>query len=209
MASPRWTFLLMLPALVLPASATTFCCVGADGRRICGDVMPAQCLNRAYQEYGSQGTVIKQHEAPLTPEQRVVREAEMARKRAEERRLADEERHDRALLTSYASVKDIELKRDRTIAEAESQLRAVQDRYDRAVARRGELAKETEFYTKKPVPESLKTQIRENEADITGFQSAIESRKKDIVDVAARFDEEQRHYLSLQEKYKAAVSQPH
>jgi len=209
MVSSRWTLLLAISAFVLPASATTFCCVGSDGRRICGDVMPAQCLTRAFQEYGSQGTLVKQHEAPLTPEQRAVREAETARKRAEERRIADEERRDRALLASYASVKDIELKRDRTIAEAESQLRTVQDRYDKAVARRGELAKETEFYTKKPVPESLKTQIRDNEADVAGFQATIEARKKDVADIAARFDEEQRHYLHLLDKYKTTVAPPH
>lgn len=195
---------ILLGAAVQGASATTYCCQ-SDGRRVCGDILPQECVSRAYQEIGRYGNVVKQHEAPLTPEQRAVREAELARKQAEERRVAEEERGRRALLASYSSVKDIDAKRERMVAEAEHQLKATQARYDNAVARRDDLARELEFYAKKPPPEDLAASVRDNEAEIMALQAAIELRRKDIADVAARYDEERKRYLEAVAKRPAGM----
>ena len=202
------SFRLLAPLLLLAvahvASATTYCCQ-SDGRRVCGDILPQECLNRAYQEIGRYGNVVKQHEAPLTPEQRAVREVELARKQAEERRIAEEERGRRALLASYSSVKDIDAKRERMVADAENQLKATQVRYDNAVARRDELARELEFYAKKQPPEDLAASVRDNEAEIMALQAAVELRRKDIADVAARYDEEKKRYLDALAKRAAGM----
>ena len=195
---------LLLP-LAVPATAlaTTYCCTTADGKRVCGDIKPPECLSRAYREFGNQGLVVKQYEAPLTPEQKAVRDAELARKLAEERRVAEEERRTRALLASYPSVKDIDQKRDRMLVEAENQLKSTQTRYDNAVARRAELTKELEFYTKKPVPSALQAQLRDSDTEIADLQTAIEARKKDIADVVERYEDEKRRYQAAIEKRAA------
>jgi hypothetical protein len=188
-----------------PTMATTYCCTDDNGHRLCGDVLPLQCLKRPYQELGSQGTVMKQHEAPLTAEQKAQRDAEQARRRAEERKASEEDRRNRALLASYASVKDIDAKRDRAIADAEIGLRGVQDRYTAALARREELRKDSEFYVKQPMPAALKAKIAENETDIATHQTAIAARKAEITDIANRFEEEKQRYLKLSAKRQGAI----
>lgn len=200
---PRFVLTLAAIFMAMPASAKTYCCTDDNGRLLCADVLPLQCLRRPYQELNSQGVVSKQHEAPLTAEQKAKRDAELARKKAEERKAADEDRRDRALLASYNGVKDIDAKRDRTLADAESNLRTVQERYDRAVVRKEELRKESAFFVKQPMPEPLKAKIRENEADLANHQAGIETRKKEITDIAARFEEERQRYLKLSAKRRS------
>jgi hypothetical protein len=150
--------------------------------------------------------VLKQHSAPLTAEQKAQRDAELAQKKAEERKAADEDRRNRALLASYASIKDIDAKRDRNLHEAESVLHNVQERYDAALERRAELRKDADFYVKQPMPDVLKAKIRENEADISGHQAAIEERKKDIAEITGRFEEERQRYLKLSTQRQGATA---
>lgn len=194
---------LAILAVAPTVRATTYCCTTADGRYLCGDIKPPECLSRAYREFGNQGMVIKRHDAPLTPEQRATRDAELARQRADERRLAEEERRTRALLASYSSVQDIDKKRDRMVAEAENHLKSTQARYDNAVARQEELAKELEFHAQKAPPKALQAQLSDNEREIAELQAALEARKKDIADVAERYEEEKRRYLAAMEKRSA------
>jgi hypothetical protein len=190
----------------MPASATTYCCSDDSGRRLCGDILPPQCLRRPYQELNSQGVLSKQHEAPLTGEQKAQRDAEAARKKTEERKAAEEDRRNRALLASYASAKDIDAKRDRIIADVKISLRTAQKQYDGAVARREELRREAEFFVKQPVPEVLKARIRQNEADLASHQATIESRNQEIDEISARFEEEKQRYLNLSAKRQGAAT---
>ena len=47
------------------------------------------------------------------------------------------------------------------------------------------------------MPPELQASIRANEADIAAQQSIIDSKKKDIDAVHARFDEDKRRYIHL------------
>jgi hypothetical protein len=181
----------------LPAAATSYCCSDENGRRICGDVLPAQCLKRAYQEINHQGKVVKAYEGPLTAEQRALREAEQARLKATQRLADEERRRDQALRASYGSIKDIDAKRDRMLAEAQASLLAAQQRYDEAVARRKHLEEEMEFYAKKAPPASLVAQIRDNRAELDSFESGLAARKQEMDAIRARFEEEKQRYIKL------------
>lgn len=189
--------LFVLAALAMPAFGRSYCCTGDSGQRICGDVLPPQCLHRAYQEYNSQGILAKEFEAPLTADQRAQRNAELARRKAEERRAADEQRRDRALLASYSNANDIDTKRDRLLAEANAGLKQAQERHAAAIARRQSLMTEAEFYQKKPMPPALKAQIRDNQAELTALEASTEEKKRDIEALTARFAEEKERYLRL------------
>lgn len=197
MASPRRILPVVAALVVLPAAATTYCCNDESGRRVCGDVLPATCLKRAYQEINGQGKVIKEYEGPLTAEQRAQRDAEQARAKAAQRLADEERRRDQALRASYGSIKDIDAKRDRMIEEAEASLLAAQRRYDEALERKKHLEEEMEFYRKKSPPASLVAQIRDNRAELDSFQSGLAARKQEMDAIRARFEEEKQRYIRL------------
>lgn len=197
MASIKPIVLIGLVLASLPAAATSYCCTDDNGRRVCGDVVPNQCLRRAYQEINSQGAVIKEIEAPLTPEQRARREAELLKKREAERAAEEKVRREKALLASYGSVKDIDAKRDRVLADSEALRKLTQQRYDETLGRKKELEKELEFYKKKPVPEKLKNQIRENQLELDERRKDLANKMKEVETITAYFEEEKQRYLAI------------
>lgn len=191
-----------LPALALfalfsagPAAARITCCE-VDGKRICGDPPPPQCLTKARTVFGK-GGVAKEIEAPLTAEQRAAREAEEARKKEAERQAQEQARRDRALLESYASEKDFDKARDRAIADAEKNAEQAQNRLDAALKQKDKLAKEQEFYQKKPLPAKLATQIKDNENEIAAQEKALQQKDADIAAIRERFDADKARYLQL------------
>jgi hypothetical protein len=182
-------------AFALPAAARTFCCTDAKGRKLCGDTLPEQCENRAYKEFG-EGKV-RNVEAPLTPEQKAQREAAEAKKLEDEKLAAEAKRRDQALLNTYGNEKDIDLMRDRAVADTEATGKQAQEKYDAAIKRKKQLERELEFYAKKPVPANLKSQVKENEIEIAAQQKAIEDKKKDVEAVRAKFEEDRKRYRFL------------
>lgn len=182
-------------ALSLPAAARTYCCSDKSGQRICGDTLPPQCEDRAYREFGDKG--VRNVEAPLTAEQKAKREAEAAKKKEEERIANEQRRKDQALLNTYGSEKDIDLLRDRAVADMEATGKLTQEKYDAALKRKRQLEKETEFYTKKPVPESLKSQIKENEVEIAAQKKLIDDKQKEIEAVRAKFETDRKRFREL------------
>lgn len=190
-----------LVTTTLPADARTYCCKDDGGHRVCGDVLPPQCMSRSYQEFNSQGVVSKEYEGPLTPEQRAQRQAEMTRKKEEDRKAADQNRRDRALLASYTSVRDIELKRDRMVADLQGSLHLSEDRYRDALERQLQLKQKVDAMGKKqPVPELIKLQMRKSDTEVSTHQEAIESKKQDIAAVQERFEQDKQRYLALTQK---------
>lgn len=187
--------MLLGAACALPAAARTFCCTDAKGRKVCGDVLPEACENRAYKEF-SDGKV-RNVEAPLTPEQKAQREAAEAKKKEEEKVAAEARRRDQALLNTYGNEKDIDLMRDRAVADTEATAKQAQEKLDAAQKRKQQLERELEFYAKKPVPANLKAQIKENEIEIAAQQKAMDERDKAVEAVRAKFEEDRKRYRFL------------
>src|SRR3954454_19842754 len=99
-------------------SASTFRCVGADGKKYYGNTIPQQCYGRLVEQLNSQGMVIKR----IDPDAKALSEKEMEAKAQEKlerdkRESASREspRRDRALLATYTSEKDIEEQRGRAL----------------------------------------------------------------------------------------------
>lgn len=205
MGWPRALVLVVLAGSVLPSHARTYCCTDDNGRRVCGDVVLPQCAKRSYQEFNSQGVIARQHEAPLSAEQRAQRNAELARKKEEERRAADDNRRDRALLASYSSAGDIDAKRDRMLVEAHAGLTLSQERYNAALARKRKLQGDAEFFQKKPMPHALKLNIRDNQSELGALEATLDDRKKDIAAIQARFEDEKQRYLRLSQPASSAT----
>src|SRR5574340_1058073 len=148
----RLRFLALLGSLALigaARAATTYCCADERGRQICSDVLPQQCYGRAYREISERGVTLNRVDAPLTGEQRARRDAEQKARQEEEKRQIEQQRKDRALLTTYANEQEIDILRDRTLADMQAVLSQIQARQAYMLKKQSQLATETEFYKKK------------------------------------------------------------
>lgn len=203
MGSLKHLLPLALALSALPASARIYCCTDDHGRRVCGDILPAQCQVRAYNEFNAQGVVKKKYEAPLTPEQRAQRDAELARKKAEEKAAAEQARRDKAMMASYNSVGDIDSKRERTVSAAKAEIKATEERIEAAQARMEKLRKNAERYESqnKSVPDTLKANLRDSEADLVSRNLSLDEKKKELVTIEAHFDHDRRRFLELTSKH--------
>jgi hypothetical protein len=146
------------------------------------------------------GGVTKEVEAPLTAEQRAAREAEVVRKKEEERKAAEQARKDRALLDSYSNEKEIDAVRDRSIADIEKNAEQAKNRLESALAKQKKLDQEKEFYQKKPLPVQLKKQIEGNEEEIATQQKALAQKDVDIAAARERYEADKQRYLQLSGK---------
>ena len=208
--------LLLLPLAGLAGRAcadrTTYCCADDAGHQVCSDMLPPQCYNKPYREINSRAMTVRKVEPPLTTEQRAKRDAEMEKKKEAERLAMEQKRKDTALLASYASEADIAYTRDRALAPHRDAIKELKARMDTARQRQKSLAKEAEFYQKKPMPPELQASIRDNESDQKAVQSLIESRLKEMATINARYDEDLRRYRELTNKSGmgySAVAAPH
>lgn len=204
---PVLLFIALVAPATLPAYAgSTYCCTDDRGKNVCGDVLPNECYGRAYREVGSNGAVLRHIDAPLTAKQREQRDADAARKKADEIIAKEEQRKNDALLNTYASEKDIDFMLDRALADMSAGAKEAQAKYDEAIKRKQRLDGELEFYKKKPAPDSLKEQIKINDVEIKTQQLAIETKKKEMDQVRVKFAEEKRRYIELKQGRKGATS---
>jgi hypothetical protein len=213
MVSPK-SLLLASIALVCLTSAglasarNSYCCNDANGKLACGDMLPVACQKRAYRIIDEKGALVRAVEAPLTPEQRVLRDAEEVKKQEEAKKVAEEKRRSQALLATYPSEKDIDLARDRALADFDKGSADTQKHYDEALKQKKKLDAEKEFYVKKPMPAALKKQVEDNDSALKSAQAALDSRKQEGDALRAKYDDEKKRYMELRYGKSAAATPP-
>lgn len=186
------------------AQAQIYCCNDAAGRKVCGDFLPKECQSQAYEERDGKGFVTGRKDAPLTAEQQARRDAEMEKKQEETKRKLEELRRNQALLATYASDKDIDAARDRTLVDLDKLVALAEKRLTDAQAGKSKLDKDKEFYKNKALPPALKAQIAEADSQIAAQQEAIAAKKRDRETVIAKFEEERKRFHELKGDASAA-----
>lgn len=184
----------------MPASAQEariYCCDDAKGRKVCGDFVPRACEGRAYEERDSKGYVVNRVEAPLTPEQQAKRAAELERKQDEEKAKADERRRNMALLSTYASEADIDAARDRSLRDVDKLIKEAEQAVTTADSNLAKANAEKEFYKGKALPAELKSKIRDLEGTAAAKRVVVDTRKRDIGLVTAKFADERKKFREL------------
>ena len=182
---------------VFAQEARIYCCDDANGRKVCGDFVPKECERRAYEERDNKGYVINKVEAPLTPEQQARRAAETERKLAEEKAKAEERRRNLALLSTYASEADIDAARDRSLREVDKLIKEAEQAVVNAEKNLAKTSAEKEFYKGKELPSDLKSKIRDLEAATAAKRVVLDTRKRDIGLVNAKFADERKKFREL------------
>lgn len=192
-----------------PVLATTYRWVDTKGKVHYGDVMPSQQSGLGHLELDKQGRVVR--ETPrtlLTPEERRRRADERAAHDEHMRRVEDQQRRDRALLSTYVDETEIDLARDRALELEKLTLRGLQSRMDNSAAKlsfaNGQLAR----YRAARVAEPANILQMRDEAltELTQAGEAIRQREKAIADLKQRFEAEKTRFQELLE-LKAMVRQ--
>jgi hypothetical protein len=177
--------------------ARIYCCDDANGRKVCGDFVPKECERRAYEERDNKGYVVNKIEAPLTPEQQARRAAEAEKKLADEKNKADERRRNLALLSTYASERDIDAARDRSLREVDKLIKEAEAAVANAEKNLASTSAEREFYKGKELPADLKSKIRDLEANTAAKRVTLDARKRDIGLVNTKYAEERKKFREL------------
>ncbi len=179
------------------AQTRIYTCKDASGKTITSDRPLPECQGREGRVLSGQGATVQKIDAPLTPEQIAAREAEQQKKREEEERRREQLRKDKALLNTYASLDDIESKRQRALAQVEREMRESERRVSLLERQASENRAEAEFYKKKALPPELKRRVDENEAALRAEKGLYGAKKGEVAQVNVKFDEDRKRYIEL------------
>ena len=195
---------LVLAATVTLAGAALYRWVDENGRVQYSDTPPDK---KGAVQLSNRGVVLKKIDA-LTPEQQKARDAEDARKRADEARAADQRRQDSALLQSFTTVQEIDMKRDREVQALEIAIANLREQERALGARLAEDRRRAELLekAKKPLPDGYKEDVLRTEADRKVIEDEIKRRYDDIASIRARYDALKKRYILLRQE--AAMVEP-
>lgn len=186
---------LALASPLVLGQSHTYCCTDASGRRACGDTLPQVCYERAYREVSPGGRVLREIEAPLTSEQRSRRDAELKIQRDKAIKEAEAKRRDRVLLDSYATVEEIDARRDREIASITVDLKRAKAQEADLLATRAKLEK------LKPatgaIPRDVVEDLVTNTSELAAVRSIVDSKQRDIDATRTRFEAERNRFIEL------------
>jgi hypothetical protein len=181
-------------------TAATYRWVDAEGKVHYSDVLPPKAAGLGHQELSRSGRVVK--ETPrtlLSPEERrrLTEEAEAKADRG--RREAARERHDRALLSTYANLGELELARERAVSMEQAILNSLRLRQDASTKKLTYAREQLDRQRAAGHPESAgMAQMRdEAQKELAQLDEAIRHREKSLADVMQRFEADKARLIEL------------
>ncbi len=193
---------LLLASLPVSAASTIICCNDERGKQVCGDILPTACIGRAYREINHTGMVVRNVEAPLTPEQKAQRAAEEKRKQEAEDAAREQRRMDAALMQTYSSEADIDLMQQRAEDDVHKAVRAAQAKIDEARKARKKFENEAEFYKKKTLPAEVDKGLKDADYEIRAQEELIASKAREMELIKAKYDEDRRRFRDLKNRMR-------
>src|SRR5450756_1420928 len=110
--------------LSFPVAAKLYKWVDDNGTTHYGETVPPEYANKDRVELNQAGRVIKSEEVP-TPERRRAKEQEDAKKRDDAKTALDQQRHDKTLINTYNSVKEIDQARIRSLQQVDARINVI------------------------------------------------------------------------------------
>ena len=178
-------------------SSTLYCCLDANGKQVCGDILPQACYGRGYREIGDGARTVRQVEAPLTAEQRAQRAIEDEKRRIEELARREQQRKDQALLNTYGSERDIDTMRARSEEDVHKSIKSAEAKISEIRIQRKRFEDEAEFYKKKTLPPDIQKGLRDADSEIQAQESIIEAKRKELEIIRVKYDDDKKRFLDL------------
>ena len=193
------TAVLLVGLLDVPVATagTVFCCENAEGRRVCGDVLPQACYGRAYRRMASDGTILERVAAPMSDAERAEAERATRLRMLEDARRRMQRLQDRALLDTYRDINDIDDRERRAVSEIERDLDKARARDAELRQNQVRLQEEAKLHPAGNLPADLAQAMRDNQSEISAQETVIDAKLKNIEAVRARYARDRERYKAL------------
>jgi len=217
----RRTVLLLLPALLLAASAVTpvhatdntpvvhYRWKDAAGVVHFSDTIPASALAGGYDVVNNDGRVVRHIARELTPTERKAAAAEAARAAAAKRAAQQQSLQDTQMLSAYPTDKDLQqsqqaqLQQIQTdIANLQTNLRSQESTLTDLLAHAADLE-----HSGQPIPAGVTQRISEQRESVSQERNALVQRRADLAHAQTKFAVQLQHYRALRAKYQGSDAQ--
>jgi hypothetical protein len=183
------------------AQAKIVCWKDTTGKVIgCGDKVPPEFQSNATKELDKRGVTRGTTESLEQAAQRRAREQDAVRIKAEdERKSIDQKRQDTALLDTFSSEKEIDLKRDRDLQVIDVQMEQLSTSLKSAVARYNETKGRADAVEKnnKQVAGALKDDLARAISDKERFEEGVAAKQREKEELRTRYAEYRKRYTEL------------
>lgn len=173
--------------------------VDKDGNVHYSNTPPPEASQQERQVLDEHGNVTDVLRAPKTAEEiEAERQAEAQRQR--EQQLAEQQAaHDRMLLETYTSVRDMERDRDGRLAAIDAQIRVIGNAIGSLESQLASQEQQKQHIESngRPVPEDLQKRIENTREELLKNQKSLLERKNDQDELRARFDEQIQRFKEL------------
>lgn len=198
----RFTKSLFLMSLLIASSAGAqqmYRWVDDKGKVHYGDTIPPEYANRGNQQMNKNGRVVKKTDAAMTPEQIKARDEAEAKAKQDKKDAEEQKRRDKALLSTYTDVKEIDLNEKRNLDQMnvriqsnELNLKSVQMRLDEIKKREAGFAPRG-----KPVPPDVTAQVKSTEQELERVKGNIKEIEQEKTAIRARFAADRARFREL------------
>lgn len=195
-------YLLLLPALCCATTAfaeRTFKWTDNEGQVHYGNRVPPEYAKKERQVINGRGRTIKVYEAAKTPEQ-FEEERQLAKAEEKTKALAEKQAiHDRSLLATYSSEKDMLQAKDGKVAAVDALLQLTSRRVESTKERLLVLTEEAATYERsgKALPASLEKQINNLREQISTNEDFIREKESERHIIVRKFDADIKRYIEL------------
>jgi hypothetical protein len=181
-------------------SGKIVCWTDKTGKTIgCGDSIPPEFQDNASKTLDQEGITVKNTDAMLTPEQMKAAQEEQERKQREQHKEEDQRRKDKALLDTFTTPQEIDLKRERDLQLAQSNLELLQSNKTIADASMAQVQARADSFNKsnKPVPDVVQEELERATADKAKTDQQIAAKKQEIIDINQKYDDLKQRFIQL------------
>ncbi|HEX2829902.1 MAG TPA: hypothetical protein VHP37_26380 [Burkholderiales bacterium] len=195
------TVLALLAGPGVACAQKIVCWKDKNGKVIgCGDKVPPEFQSSATKELDARGVTRRTTESAEEDRQRRQREQEAAKTKVEEDRQAvDQKRQDNALLATFSSDKEIDLKRDRDLQVLDLQIEQLTNAQKGATQRYNDVRARVDVVekNKKPVGPQLKAELDRATGDKQRAEHNVEMKQKEKQELRERFAAYKKRYNEL------------
>ena len=177
-----------------------YSCKDASGKTISSDLPMPECASRENRLLNRDGSVKQIIPAPLSPEQKLRKEAEDARNKQAEQERLDGVQRDRALLSAYRTEAELSEAFVRLIGVPTRALRDVAARLKMIHEEITKLKAEAEFFVGKPWPLPLRRRLESVQNLIQQEERNTTEKEAEVQHLVGRYEADLRRYRALIEK---------
>ena len=166
----------------------------------CGDKVPPEYQDAATKELDKRGITRGTAETAEQQAKAKALEQETAKQKEEEkRRQTEQRRQDQALLNTFSSEKEIDLKRDRELQDLDGQLGQLKIAHKNTLDREKEVKARIETTTKsgKPPTDTQKEDLARVESEKAKAEQNLANRQKDREEIRKKYGEMRERYMVL------------